>query len=121
MKIYKKKYVSLGIIFLICLYSISAFITFENSPIETEIQENPLPKLSDGEIDIITPENKTYTKAMSGYYPATYGFEDETVGATNEDINFIDTDSSTAGSSFEIISDFQNHNKVLKCVDGVGL
>ena len=51
MKIYKKKYVSMGIIFLICLYSISAFITIENNPIETEIQEDPLPKLSAGEID----------------------------------------------------------------------
>ena len=80
MKIYKNKYISLGIIFLICLFSISAFITIENNPIETEIQENPLPKLSAGEIDIITPENKTYTKAMSGYYPATYGFENDADG-----------------------------------------
>jgi len=26
------------------------------------------------DITIITPENKTYTESMSGYYPATYGF-----------------------------------------------
>ncbi|MBY9016810.1 MAG: hypothetical protein KGD68_14060, partial [Candidatus Lokiarchaeota archaeon] len=27
-------------------------------------------------INIMTPENKTYTGPISGYYPATYGFED---------------------------------------------
>ncbi|MHA1671119.1 MAG: Loki-CTERM sorting domain-containing protein [Promethearchaeota archaeon] len=38
------------------------------------------PKSSAGEITIITPENKTYTEADSGYYPATYGFENDVIG-----------------------------------------
>ena len=113
MKIYKKKYVSLGIIFLICLYSISAFITFENSPIETEIQENPLPKLSDGEIDIITPENKTYTKAMSGYYPATYGFEHDVEGSNP--VGWILSE--PLDTSGQVISELDDHKKILELYD----
>jgi len=35
------------------------------------------PKSSAGEITIITPENKTYTELDSGYYPATFGFEND--------------------------------------------
>jgi len=42
------------------------------------------------EISIITPENKTYTKPDSGYYPATYGFEDELGQTYGSDIRFID-------------------------------
>ena len=39
------------------------------------------PKTSDGEITIITPENKTYTEPDSGYYPATYGFDNDLPGS----------------------------------------
>ena len=38
-------------------------------------------KASDGEISIITPENKTYTEPDSGYYPSTYGFENDNEGS----------------------------------------
>ncbi|GAH66002.1 unnamed protein product, partial [marine sediment metagenome] len=109
MKIYKKKYISLGIIFLICLFSISAFITIENNPIETEIQEHPLPKLSAGEIDIITPENKTYTKAMSGYYPATYGFENDADG--NLPSGWL---AWPGGIYLKVISEKNGHKKVVE-------
>ncbi|MFX1343458.1 MAG: hypothetical protein ACFFAI_00005, partial [Promethearchaeota archaeon] len=37
-------------------------------------------KLSAQDINITTPENNTYTKPMSGYFPASYGFENDIVG-----------------------------------------
>ena len=121
MRIYKNRYTFCLFLTLIILSSGRVFFPIKNSSFEPIFERNDGLNLSDNELVINTPENITYTKPMDGYYPATYGFEDEIVGATNEDINFIDTDSSDSGSYFEIISDFQNHNKVLKCVDGAGL
>ncbi len=48
------------------------------------------PKSNDGEIIIITPENKTYTEPMGGYYPATYGFEDDPGGNYGSAMRFFD-------------------------------
>ena len=39
------------------------------------------PRISGTEINITTPINKTYYQPMSGYYPATYGFENDVVGS----------------------------------------
>jgi hypothetical protein len=39
-------------------------------------------------IEIFTPENRTYTAPMSGYYPATYGFENDTIGSIPEGWDF---------------------------------
>ena len=30
-------------------------------------------------VDILTPENKTYTEPTSGYYPGTFGFENDII------------------------------------------
>ena len=38
------------------------------------------PQISAGEIQIETPENKTYYGPNAGYYPGTIGFEDDTNG-----------------------------------------
>ena len=54
------------------------FFLIENNPVESNIQKNVFPKPSQPDIDIITPENATYTDPMSGYYTATYGFESDT-------------------------------------------
>ncbi|MHA1987424.1 MAG: hypothetical protein ACW98D_12360 [Promethearchaeota archaeon] len=71
-------------------------------------------------INIITPENKTYTGPMDEYYLETYDFENEIDGTSNESIEFIDLNSNGPKSSFEILSNFNDHDKVLKCVDGPG-
>ena len=34
-----------------------------------------LPKTSSNELILITPQNKTYTSPMEGYYPGTYSFD----------------------------------------------
>jgi len=41
-------------------------------------------------IELNTPEAKSYLEPMSGYYPGTYGFEDELHAATGTDLEFID-------------------------------
>ncbi|MFX1566908.1 MAG: hypothetical protein ACFFCV_00915 [Promethearchaeota archaeon] len=62
-------------------------------------------------IDIITPENKTYTDPMSGYYPATYGFED--THNNNDPLNFLDSE-----DNWKVIDEFNGHKKVYNCYEG---
>ncbi|MFX1281422.1 MAG: hypothetical protein ACFFA3_18890, partial [Promethearchaeota archaeon] len=66
--------------------------------------------------NLITPENVTYTEPMSGYYPATYGFENDADGADPEEW----LDASGVGSDVQVISNFLGHNKVLRGYDGGG-
>ena len=84
-------------------------LNYTNSPI--------LPLNSANEITLITPENKTYIGPMSGYYPATYGFENDANGTTGTNIDFIDTDNSGASCSAQIIAQEGNHSKVLELYD----
>ncbi len=42
-------------------------------------------RVSGPQINITTPENKTYYRPMSGYYPATYGFENDKIGEDPEE------------------------------------
>jgi len=42
------------------------------------------------DINIATPENKTYTAPMSGYHPGSYGFENEDIGDDGDNIAFLD-------------------------------
>ncbi|NVM36487.1 MAG: hypothetical protein HWN81_12900 [Candidatus Lokiarchaeota archaeon] len=70
-----------------------------------------LPKLSATSINITTPENKTYTEPMGGFYPATYGFENESDGTNGTDIGFVD--SLDGGGSVEVISELTGHSKVI--------
>jgi len=75
---HKKLNYNIVILLILALcFSIGIF-----SPISNKYREKiALPKSSDGEITIMTPENKTYTQADSGYYPATYGFENDIEGS----------------------------------------
>lgn len=59
------------------------------------------PKTSAGEITILTPENKTYTGTMNGYYPATYGFENENPGTIGTAIGFMDGPTTPPDYTFE--------------------
>jgi len=61
-------------------------------------------------INIFSPLNQTYTNAMEGYYPATYGFENDPTGAIDENIAFIDY----GPSSSIILEELDGHNKVLQ-------
>ncbi|MFX1360054.1 MAG: hypothetical protein ACFE8T_06900 [Promethearchaeota archaeon] len=63
-------------------------------------------------ISIITPENKTYTEPDNGYYPATYGFEEDQIGTSGTDITFID--SKEAGAVATIVAEADNHKNILR-------
>ncbi|MFX1420264.1 MAG: FG-GAP-like repeat-containing protein [Promethearchaeota archaeon] len=64
-------------------------------------------------IEIKTPENKTYTNQMIGYYPGVYGFEDEMVGETGINIRFVDSWNG-APISVSIESEIEGHKNVLR-------
>jgi len=69
-------------------------------------------------ITIITPENKTYTGPMSGYYPGTFGFENEIDGTSRTDIAYVDSTNNIQSNCFvDIVNNFQGHNKVLRVYD----
>jgi len=64
-------------------------------------------------INIISPENKTYTEPDSGYYPATYGFENDEIGSTPDEWGNL----SGGGCTSTVIHDHNNHEKVLDLLD----
>ncbi|MFX1281984.1 MAG: hypothetical protein ACFFA3_21725 [Promethearchaeota archaeon] len=63
-----------------------------------------------GEIAIKTPENKIYTEPMSGYYPATYGFENVN---GSDDPEWHDVASQDA----QIILELDGHKKIYEAID----
>lgn len=60
-------------------------------------------------INLLSPENTTYTKPMEGYFPATNGFENDEDNIVPE--NWIDE--SIPSSSIIVISGVDRHNKVV--------
>ena len=71
-------------------------------------------RMSVQDITIISPENITYTNPMSGYYPATLGFENIEDGAAPE----VFEDISISGScSVSIYDQIANHQKIARIYD----
>jgi len=108
----KKGILYLGVAFLLCLNGLISYIPIENTVLETDIQDKNLPRLSSQYINIITPENKTYIGAMEGYYPATYGFENETLGS--DPIEWLCIRS---GGTVRIVEEVGTHKNVAKIRD----
>ncbi|MFX0105216.1 MAG: hypothetical protein ACFE75_06975 [Candidatus Hodarchaeota archaeon] len=77
-----------------------------------EFSSDPREFTINNQINVISPESITYTSPMEGYYPATYGFEDDTIGATGTAISFIDY--SNYGTKFTVIDEFNGHKNVLR-------
>jgi hypothetical protein len=103
----------LGVIFLFCLCIPVSLIYYEINSIENSIQKKNFPKSSDPLFNIIKPDSVTYTEPMSGYYLATYGFENDIDG----NVPFGWTDASASGCGTQVISDLDGHYKVLECWD----
>ena len=78
MKIKNKKLIYSVLILLALTLGFS--IGFFSPTIDNDSESNTRPNASAGEITIVTPENKTYTEPNSGYFPATYGFENDLDG-----------------------------------------
>jgi len=63
-------------------------------------------------MNIITPENKTYLAPMSGYYPATYGFENDMVGSDPAGWNIFE------GAGYVNVKDeMNNHKSIVEMYD----
>jgi len=86
------------------------FIVKDNRKATSSVIDPSLPKPSDQNIVIITPLNTTYVEPMSGYYPATYGFENEEDG--DFPTEWIDESTGTS-SEVEVVSELAGHKKVL--------
>ena len=82
----------------------------ENNNLSIEIRNETNFKTANSEINIITPENKTYTKPMNGHYPATYGFENDKDGSVPY---------GWTGSEANIIESEGDHKKVIE-LDNIG-
>jgi len=101
------KYSVLFLLFLILGFSVGIM---NPSPLATQdIQDINSPKSSAGEITIITPENRTYAQPDSGYYPATYGFENDLIGSNPS--GWIPYE---GGGTLEVVDEHLNHRNVLK-------
>ncbi len=70
-------------------------------------------KTSANEMTINTPENKTYGAPMVGYYPGTYGFENDADGNDPTDWNVYEG----GGTTCNIINSVGNHSKVVEFDD----
>ena len=88
-----------------------AFIfVIDNKQAISIITDPYMPKSSDQNIAIITPLNTTYVEPMSGYYPATFGFENVENGDFPSE--WID-ESTGASSEVAVVSEIAGHKKVL--------
>ncbi len=102
------------LVLLLSLISLSGLILFGCNLIiprtpEQDYHEKNSVRSSDNEISIITPENTTYKKPMSGYYPGTYGFENDEIGSLPQGW----TDASLGSGVVEVIQEKDQHKKVL--------
>lgn len=61
------------------------------------------------ELTVITPESKLYTGPMGGYYPATYGFENDEIGDDPSDWTVNET-----GGAVQIIASHLGHTNVIE-------
>ncbi|MFW9947867.1 MAG: hypothetical protein ACFFDX_13670 [Candidatus Odinarchaeota archaeon] len=106
------------LVLLFSLISMSGFILIGFNLVSLRTREkyydkNFSVKSNDDEVSIITPENVTYTEPMSGYYPATYGFENDKLNTLAQGWTKI----IAAGTDAYVIQSFNNHNSVFQLYD----
>lgn len=107
----KKSHVSIGLLVLVLSLTIAGTL---NQSVKSQYALET-PKSSAGEITIVTPENKTYTEPDNGYYPATYGFENDEIGGNPNKW----TVSEPSGAAVNIISEMDGHNNIVELNDPV--
>lgn len=93
-------------------FSIASAITEQSG--SKKFLTNFTPKTNANEIIIVTPENKTYTEADSGYYPATFGFENDLSSTPPQGL----VSTAGPGTSIEVIDDLDGHKKITRLYDG---
>ncbi|MFX1497557.1 MAG: hypothetical protein ACFFBH_08535 [Promethearchaeota archaeon] len=107
---------SLLILFLlvVSIFNVISLSTYAYSFEKSKIYSNGynIPNLNANEIVIITPENKAYISPMSGYYPATLGFECDLEGA-----NPLNCIVEEIGGEVNVLDHIDGHNKVVAIND----
>ncbi|MFX1316942.1 MAG: hypothetical protein ACFE9T_13855 [Promethearchaeota archaeon] len=97
-------------------------LTLLNTPIKYSLVGNTFKndftpknkvKSANSDINIITPENKTYAKPMYGYYPGTNGFEHD---ENEHEPKWFET-VFTGGGIVKVIETLDGHHKVLELHD----
>jgi len=111
----KKSFVYKSILLFIFLFTVTG-ITYQSFKPQYKLE---LPKSSAGEISIISPENKTNIQSTAGYYPGTFGFENELDGTSRTNIAYVDgTNAIQSNCDVVISNNYQGHKKVLRVHDG---
>ncbi len=117
----RKKKTTLVLILVLCLTAFSPLILSGNILITQNLKQTP--KLSQN-IDINTPENKTYSEPMEGYYPGTFGFEETPNGVLPSYCDYAAGGTTPDGpGSYARVEDSytdsagNTHNKVFKTYD----
>ncbi|MBY8981897.1 MAG: hypothetical protein KGD57_03050 [Candidatus Lokiarchaeota archaeon] len=119
----KNRYISIIVLSLlvITIISFSSFKIYQNNNLtyNNSLYDTSFPKLSNLEISLLSPDNKTYKKPMEGYYLGTYGFENYTDNTIGLNIDFIDEyDSSNQGTDIRVIEDLlDGHKNYLRISD----
>lgn len=70
--------------------------------------------------NIVTPEERNYNAPMNGYFPSTYGFEDEKIGAYETNIDFVDLYNDPYLCELYVTGNIDGHRNVLDCFDHSG-
>jgi len=115
-KITKIKFSVITFIIFLTLSTISNYnisSNQENDDDLLEIREETNLRTAAPPIVLLSPEDKIYAGPMSGYYPATYGFENDKVGAVPADW----TCSNQVDNWANIIPEIDGHSHVLAHYD----
>ncbi|MFX1532540.1 MAG: hypothetical protein ACFFBC_15590 [Promethearchaeota archaeon] len=104
----------IGTIFLLCVCSQIQLNIMNNNFNKINNHDFGLLQLSNSNINIISPENITYSAPMSGHYPGTFGFENS-VDGESQPKGFNNT--YALNCSGEIVSEVNGHKKVLRAYD----
>ena len=112
-EIKNKKIMYSVFVLLLLTCGLSIGMLFSSPMVFKDVNNLRSPKSSADEITVITPENKTYFQPDSGYYPATYGFENDELGS----IPYGWVNSTTFGCTAYLISSWDNHKNVLRLHD----
>lgn len=108
----KKSFACVNYLFIL-LFLLNIVGTIDFNSFQIEDPRDLVPKVSDSDINIITPKNQLYNSPMSGFYPSIYGFEEYSAGTSGEDITFLEA--WTVWGDTIIVDELDKHKNILSC------
>lgn len=106
----KLKYIT----FLLIISVIVNIHSFWGMHYSDENSKNEDLRMSVQDITLITPENKSFTTPMNGYYLATYGFENDEVGTNPKGWAIWE---GSGNAHIDIDESIGGHRKMVKMTD----